>query len=59
MVLAQKQTHRSTEQNGKPRKKPIYLWPINMTREARIYNGEKRVSSTSGVGKAGQPHVYQ
>ena len=43
----------------KAQKKPIYLWPINMTREARIYNREKRVSSTSGVGKAGQPHVYQ
>ena len=27
-----------------------------MTKEARIYNGEKTVSSASGVGKAGQPH---
>ena len=27
--------------------------------EARIYNGEKTVSSASGVGKAGQPHVNQ
>ena len=59
MALAQKQTHRSAQQNGKPRNKPIYLWPINMTREARIYNGEKRISPTSGVGKAGQPHVNQ
>ena len=28
-----------------------------MTKEARIYNGEKTVSSASDVGKAGQPHV--
>ena len=28
-----------------------------MTKEARKYSGEKTVSSASGVGKAGQPHV--
>ena len=27
-----------------------------MTKEARIYNGEKTVSSTSGAGKTGQLH---
>ena len=27
-----------------------------MTKEARIYNGEKTVSSTSGVGKTGHVH---
>ena len=27
------------------------------TKEARIYNGEKAVSSAGGVGKAGQLHV--
>ena len=26
-----------------------------MTKEARIYNGEKTISSASGVEKAGQP----
>ena len=26
---------------------------------ARIYNGEKTVSSASGAGKAGQPHINQ
>ena len=30
-----------------------------MTKEARIYNGEKAVSSTSGVVKAGQLNVSQ
>ena len=28
-------------------------------KEARIYNGEKTVSSTSGVGKTGQLHVKE
>ena len=30
-----------------------------MTKEARIYNGEKIVSSASCVGKAGQLHVKE
>ena len=30
MVLAQKQTHRSMEQNRDPRNKPTYLWSINL-----------------------------
>ena len=29
MVLAQKQTHRSMEQDRKPRKNPTHLWSIN------------------------------
>ena len=28
-----------------------------MTKESGIYNGEKTVSSASGAGKTGQPHV--
>ena len=28
-----------------------------MTKEARIYNGEKTVSSISGAGNTGQEHV--
>ena len=28
-----------------------------MTKEARVYNGEKTVSSVSGAGKTGQLHV--
>jgi len=27
-----------------------------MTKEARIYNGEKTTPSISGAGKTGQPH---
>ena len=30
-----------------------------MTGEARIYNGEKTVSSISGAGKTGQLHVKE
>jgi len=30
-----------------------------MTKEARIYNGEKTVSSINGVGKTGQLHVKE
>ena len=28
-------------------------------RKARIYKGEKAVSSVSGIGKVGQPHANQ
>ena len=31
----------------------------SLTKEARIYSGEKTTSSVSSVGKAGQPHVNQ
>ena len=30
MVLAQKQTHRSMEEDRKPRNKPTHLWSINL-----------------------------
>ena len=30
-----------------------------MTKEARIHNGEKTISSISGTGKTGQPHVNE
>ena len=30
---------------------------LTMTKEARIHNGEKKVSSVSGGGKTGQLHV--
>ena len=44
------------EQNIKPRDKSTHLW-IPLTKEARIYNGEKTISLTSGAGKTGQPLV--
>ena len=30
-----------------------------MTKVAKIYNGEKTVSSISGAGKTGQPHAKE
>ena len=44
------------EQDGKSRDKPMHL-RSPMTKEARIYSGEKTVSSISGAGKTGQPPV--
>ena len=32
---------------------------ISMTKEARIYDGQKTVSLTSGAGKTGQPLVKE
>ena len=52
VVLAQRQKYRSMEQNRKPRDK-------SSTKEARIYNGKKIASLTSGAGKIGQPLVKE
>ena len=39
-VQAQKQTHRSTEQNRDPRNKLTYIWSINrQQRGKKIYQG--------------------
>ena len=32
---------------------------LPLTKEARIYNGEKTISLTSGAGKTGQPFVKE
>ena len=37
----------------------MHLWATIMTKEARIYDGEKAVSSISGVEKTGQLHVKE
>ena len=55
MVLAQRQKYRSMEQNRKPRDKST----LSLTKEARIYNGLKTISLTSGAGKSGQPLVNE
>ena len=60
MVLAQRQKYRSIEQNRKPTDKSMHLWtPYLLTKEARIYNGKKTISLTSGAGKTGQPTVKE
>ena len=52
VVLAQKQTSRSVEQNRKPRNKPTHLRD-NLQQRRQEYTMRKRLSS-SGVGKVGQ-----
>jgi len=42
MKLAQKQTHRSVEQDREPRNKPMHLWSINLQQWRQEYTMEKR-----------------
>ena len=57
IVLAQKQSHRSVEQNGSPRNKLTHLRSLIYDRKwARIHNGET-VSKTSGAGETKQSRV--
>ena len=44
MVLAQKQKHRSMEQDGKPRDKPMHLWSTNLWQRRQGYTMEERQS---------------
>ena len=44
MVLAQRQTYRSTEQNRKPRDKPTHLWTPYLWQRRQEYTMEKRQS---------------
>ena len=37
MVLTQKQTHRSIEQNRKPRNQPKTIWSINLRQSGKEY----------------------
>ena len=60
MVLAQRQKYRSMEQNRKPRDK--FHAPMNtlsLTKEAKIHNGEKTISLTSGARKIRQPPIKE
>ena len=54
----QNQKYRSMEQDQNPRDKPTPLCS-SMRNEARIYNGEKTVSSITGAEKTGQLHVKE
>ena len=40
-------------------KKHTHMDTLSLTKEARIYNGEKTISLTSGAGKTGQPLVKE
>ena len=56
MVLAQKQTHRSMEQNRERRNKPTLTWSINLPQRMQKYTMGKTVSLIKGAGKTGQLH---
>ena len=48
------------EQNRKFRDKiHIPMDTLSLTKEAKIYNGKKTISSISGAGKTGQPLVKE
>ena len=49
MVLAQKQTHRSMEQNRKPRSEHTTRWSVNLSQSRKEYPMEKRQSSQQMV----------
>ena len=61
MVLTQKQTHRSMEQNRKLRNKAIDCDQllIDYDKGGKKKTGEKTVSSISDSGKPGQLHVQE
>ena len=42
-----------------PEINPPPMDTLSLTKEARIYNGEKTISLTSGAGKTGQPLVKE
>ena len=42
-----------------PEKNPQPMDTLSLTKEARIYNGEKTISLTSGAEKTGQPLVKE
>ena len=60
MLLAQKEKCRPSGTRQKAQRYThIPANTLTLTKEARIYNGEKTASSISGAGKIGQPHVKE
>lgn len=53
-VLAQKQAHRSMEQDREPRNKPTCLWSVNLCKGGKNIQWRMRVSSISSAGKTEQ-----
>ena len=51
MVLAQKQTHRTKEQEREPKSEATLIWAINLWQKRQEYTiGEKTASSVNGIG---------
>ena len=47
------------EQNRTQKRTHTYMLKKFTTKEPRIYNGERTVSSINGVGKTGQLHIKE
>ena len=60
VVLTQKQTHRSMEQNREPRNGPSPPWSTNIQQSRKDYPLEKgQISSINSAGKIGQPRAEE
>jgi len=61
MVLAQKETQRSTEQNREPKNEPTIIWSINLLQRRQEYamGKKKTVSSPNGIEKTRQLHAKE
>ena len=59
MILAQKQTHGSMEQNRDSRNGPTTLWSTSLQQIKKKYPMKKRQSLVNGVGKIGQSHAEE
>ena len=51
--------HSNTRLPQETREKSNIMDTISLTKEAKINNGEKTISITSGAGKSGQPLVKE
>ena len=59
VLLAQKQTHRSMEQNRESKSGPSILWSTNIQQRRKDYPLERKVPTINGAGKIGQPHAEE
>ena len=59
MVLAQKQTHRSMDQNRDPRNKPHTYGQLIYDKGCKTIQWEKDSLFNSGAGKSEQLHVEE
>ena len=55
----EKQTHQSIEQNREPRNNSCMYGQLTYDKEVKNIQWGKTVSSISGAGKTGQPHVKE